>query len=47
MYIFDELFGDLFDFNGDGITSLDEEIARIATLADFFNDEDDTPYSLD
>lgn len=47
MYIFDELFGDLFDFNGDGITSLDEEIMGMATLTDFFDDEDDSPDSLD
>lgn len=46
MGLFDSLFGNLFDFNGDGKTTLDEEflafnIFEEATKDDDFDDFDD------
>lgn len=35
------LFGDFFDFDGDGFTSLDEELLGLAILEDIDNSEND------
>lgn len=38
--MFDELFGGMFDFNGDGQTDFAEEAVGFAIIEDMMNDED-------
>lgn len=45
MGMFDDLFGDTFDFNGDGETSLDEEVLGMKFIEDAANFADDSDNS--
>lgn len=38
--MFDELFGGMFDFNGDGHTDFAEEAVGFAIMEDMTNDKD-------
>ena len=38
--MFDDLFGGMFDFNGDSHTDLAEEAVGFAIMEDMMNDED-------
>lgn len=38
--MFDELFGEIFDFNGDGNTDFAEETIGFAVIEDMMNEED-------
>ena len=39
--MFDDVFGGMFDFNGDGHTNFAEEAVGFAIMEDMMNDEDD------
>ena len=38
--MFDDVFGGMFDFNGDGHTDFAEEAVGFAIMEDMMNDED-------
>jgi hypothetical protein len=41
MGLFGDLFGGMFDFNGDGTTDTGEELLGMMMLDDMFGDDDD------